>query len=65
RSRVGFPSPPPVSFPKPDERFAIRGASGQNPCAIKGNFILARPFTDHCGYARSASLVIASAALTI
>src|SRR5258708_4237484 len=42
-SRVGFPSPPRVSFPTGDERFAIRGASGQNPCAIIGNSILARP----------------------
>ncbi|MDB6065450.1 MAG: hypothetical protein JWR26_1658 [Pedosphaera sp.] len=29
-SRVGFPSPPPVSFPTHDERFAIRGACGPN-----------------------------------
>src|SRR6266481_4899268 len=29
-SRVGFPSPPPVSFPTRDERFAIRGASSPN-----------------------------------
>ena len=45
RSELRGTSPPPVSFPKPDERFAIRGASGQNPCAMIGNFILARPLS--------------------
>ena len=57
-SRVGYPSPPPVSFPTGDERFAIRGVSDPNlwprhPRLLARGLLRFGSVTGRCGHAPS------------